>query len=68
MIDLATCTDVKSADEDLNSQFTFVINVPGRSYYCQGDNAQETNVWMTAIGSVLQVCFFFSSFLCLPGQ
>ena len=55
MIDLAVCTDIRSADEELNTQLSFVINVPGRSYYLQGDNAQESNMWMTAMGSILQV-------------
>jgi len=52
---LAVCTDIRSADEELNTQLSFVINVPGRSYYLQGDNAQESNMWMTAMGSILQV-------------
>mmetsp|Transcript_14625 Transcript_14625/g.17800 ORF Transcript_14625/g.17800 Transcript_14625/m.17800 type:complete len:311 (+) Transcript_14625:153-1085(+) len=56
MIDLATCTTVKSADIKSGKRFSFEISTGERTYLMFADNEKEKDDWIGAVGKSIVRC------------
>ena len=56
MIDLATCTTVKSADLKSNKRHSFEISTPETTFLIYADTEKEKDDWIGAIGRAIVRC------------
>ncbi|TNV85638.1 hypothetical protein FGO68_gene16898 [Halteria grandinella] len=47
------CQTVKSVEEEINRQFSFKLEVKGRTYYMQAESYGEKEAWIGALGKAM---------------
>lgn len=56
MIDLATCTTVKSADLKSNKRHSFEISTPETTFLIYADTEKEKDDWIGSVGRAIVRC------------
>eukprot|EP00742_Colponemidia_sp_Colp-10_P000606 GILJ01000662.1.p1 GENE.GILJ01000662.1~~GILJ01000662.1.p1 ORF type:complete len:128 (-),score=12.14 GILJ01000662.1:137-520(-) len=55
IIPLDQCLAVKSADDVINKCCSFIVSIPGRTYYILAESDEERDEWIRAVGRSIVV-------------
>eukprot|EP00743_Colponemidia_sp_Colp-15_P001076 GILK01001187.1.p1 GENE.GILK01001187.1~~GILK01001187.1.p1 ORF type:complete len:126 (-),score=15.73 GILK01001187.1:153-530(-) len=53
VIDLRNCSTVKSAEEELNTEFAFRVDTPDRTFFLQASELSDKESWIGSIGRAM---------------